>query len=177
MKLVLPSVQYKKSFLDALEEYYVDNSGYRRDLFELNIDDLRNDFDSYIARVLSESVGENLLEGYVPQTTYWLIDKDEFIGRVSIRHRLTKILLEEGGHIGYDIRPSKRKKGYGKKILAVALPKAKELGLSKILVTCDDTNEGSKKIIESNGGILENRLKLHEGKPAKLRYWISVPSF
>ncbi len=116
----------------------------------------------------------NLPPGYVAQTTYWLIDTNEFIGRVSIRHMLTDYLLQEGGHIGYDIRPSKRKLGYGKKILALSLPKAKELGIKKILVTCNETNLGSKKIIEANGGILENRLHLHPGKPAKLRYWITV---
>ena len=61
-----------------------------------------------------------------------------------------------------------------KKILALALPKAQELGLYRVLVTCNETNIGSKKIIEANGGILENRLQLHAGKPAKLRYWISL---
>ena len=108
----------------------------------------------------------------MPQTTYWLIDNDEFIGRVSIRHTLTESLLKEGGHIGYDIRPSKRNMGYGKRILELSLPKAKELEIDKVLVTCNETNTGSKKIIEANGGILENSIEMGEGKPAKLRYWI-----
>lgn len=174
MRLVQPSIQYKDSFLNAVKEYQNEVLDDRRDYLELNIDELQSDFSSYIERVLSESEGKNVPEGYVPQTTYWLIDNDDFIGSVSIRHTLTEHLLKEGGHIGYDIRPSKRKMGYGKRILELALPKAKQLGIQKVLVTCNETNIGSKKIIEANGGILEDRLELHEGKPAKLRYWISV---
>lgn len=174
MHLIKPSTHYENSFIQAVKEYQIANDDDRRDIFDLNIEDLKNNFLHYIENLLSESEGENLPEGYVPQTTYWLIDNDEFIGRVSIRHTLTEFLLQEGGHIGYDIRPSKRGKGYGKKILELALPKAKELGIDKVLITCNETNIGSKKIIESNGGILENKVHLYEGKPAKLRYWIAL---
>lgn len=158
--------------MQALQEYHAVDADDRKDIYELKISDLQNNFAEYIEKLLSESEGENLPEGYVPQTTYWLIDNDEFIGRVSIRHTLTESLLKEGGHIGYDIRPSKRNMGYGKRILELSLPKAKELEIDKVLVTCNETNTGSKKIIEANGGILENSIEMGEGKPAKLRYWI-----
>src|SRR5919202_4348111 len=174
MDLVTPSSQYKDSFIQAVKEYHAVDADNITEIYELNIEELENDFPYYILNLLSESEGKHLPAGYVPQTTYWLIDQGEFIGTISIRHRLTDRLLQEGGHIGYDIRPSKRKMGYGKKILALALPKAQELGLYRVLVTCNETNIGSKKIIEANGGILENRLQLHAGKPAKLRYWISL---
>ena len=174
MDLVTPSSQYKDSFIQAVKEYHAVDADNITEIYELNIEELENDFPHYISNLLSESEGKHLPAGYVPQTTYWLIDQGEFIGTISIRHRLTDRLLQEGGHIGYDIRPSKRKMGYGKKILALALPKAQELGLYRVLVTCNETNIGSKKIIEANGGILENRLQLHAGKPAKLRYWISL---
>lgn len=174
MKLELPSQKYKDSFIKAVKEYHAVDSEDRRDIYKLNVADLQNNFPSFISKLLSETKGENLPEGYVPQTTYWLVDNDEFIGVVSIRHRLTKRLSKEGGHIGYHIRPSKRKLGYGKKILELVLPKAKELRISKALITCNETNIASKKVIEANGGILENRLQLHKGKPAKLRYWISL---
>ena len=174
MELVKPSIHYKDSFLEAIKEFHAIAEDNSKDLYELNIDYLNNNLQLYIAKLLSEAEGENLPEGYVPQTTYWLVDNGEFIGRVSIRHRLTEKLLIEGGHIGYDIRPSKRKMGYGKKILALSLSKAKELVIKKVLVTCNENNIGSKKIIEANGGILENRIEMNEGKPAKLRYWISL---
>ena len=100
------------------------------------------------------------------------IDKGEYVGFVSIRHKLNKHLRQIGGHIGYQIRPSKRKQGYGTLILKLALQKAKKLGIKKALITCDDDNIGSWKIIESNAGILQNKVK-HQDK-LKRRYWITT---
>ncbi len=174
MKLVLPSVEYKDSFIQAIKEYQEKDAEDRRDIYELDVTELQNNFPQYISKLLSQSEGKNLPEGYVPQTVYWLIDNDEFIGRVSIRHTLTEHLLKEGGHIGYDIRPLRRNMGYGNKILELSLPKAKELGINNALVTCSEINIASKKIIESNGGIFENRLQLQKDQPAKLRYWIHL---
>lgn len=174
MKLLLPSVQYKDSFIEAVKEYQSQQQTDRVDIYEINIQDLQQDFSSFISKLLAQSEGNNLPEGYVPQTTYWLVDNDEFIGRVSIRHKLNEFLLKEGGHIGYDIRPSKRKMGYGKKQLVLALEKAKEIGIQKALITCNETNIGSQKIIEANGGVLENMIVISEDKPKKLRYWINI---
>ncbi len=174
MQLVLPSITYRESFLEALHEYHTVKANDRLDIYELSLLSLQTDFPKYIKNLLSESGGKNLPKGYVPQTTFWLIDNDEFIGRLSIRHTLTDSLLKFGGHIGYDIRPSKRQMGYGKKILALGLVQAKALGIEKALITCDVTNVGSKKIIEANGGIFENRLPTEPGKPDKLRYWITL---
>lgn len=174
MQLVLPTVKYKDSFLEALQEYSQETHDDRLDLLSLNPEELRDDFGSYVTRLLEESDGKHLPKGYVPQSTYWLIDGDTFVGRASVRQMLTPELLRIGGHIGYDVRPSKRKMGYGKEILKLALPKAKELGIAKILVTCDETNIGSKKIIEANGGVFENSEPQGNGLPDKLRYWITL---
>jgi len=174
MKLVLPSVTYKESFIQAVKEYHSIDAKDRKDIYSLNIDELQTDFSSYVKQLQERAEGKNLPEEYVPDTTYWLIDNGEFIGRVSLRHTLTESLLKEGGHVGYDIRPSKRNKGYGKRILELALQKAKEQGIHKVLVTCDETNIASKKIIEANGGIFENAIEVKEGKPKKLRYWIKI---
>jgi predicted acetyltransferase len=174
MKLVFPSKKYKNSFLQALSEYQSEKANDRLDIFTLSSDVLQNDFDGYVKRLENEAQGNDLPPGYVSHTTYWLVDNNEFIGRVDIRHTLTKHLLREGGHIGYDIRPSKRNHGYGKKILALALPKAKSFGIKNVLVTCDETNVASKKIIEANGGILENKISVGKGRPKKLRYWFSL---
>jgi len=174
MQLVLPSSEYKESFLEAVKEYQKDKSNDRVDILFLNTTLLKDDFQSYVDKLEDRSHGKNLPNGYVADTTYWLVDNNEFIGRVSLRHELTQNLLREGGHIGYDIRPSKRNNGYGKKALELALPKAKALGITKALITCDETNIGSKKIIEVNGGILENSISMGNGKPQKLRYWIRL---
>ena len=129
MELVIPSRKYKNSFIEAVKEFQAnaetDDRGKR--YRELSIHELEKDFEIYIQRERSHSLGQNLPAGYVPETTYWLVDGNEFVGRVSIRHRLTEHLREIGGHIGYDIRPNKRRQGYGNKILELALPKAREL--------------------------------------------------
>jgi predicted acetyltransferase len=116
----------------------------------------------------------NLPEGFVPATELWLIDREGFIGRTIIRHKLNDRLRVLGGHIGYWIRPACRRKGYGTFAMATALEEANRLGLEKVLVTCDADNLASRKIIEKGGGVLEGA-PAQESPANKLRYWIDVP--
>lgn len=112
---------------------------------------------------------------WIPASTYWLLDNGEIIGEANVRHELTPQLRIEGGHIGYWIRPSRRGQGYGRKILELVLRKAAEdIGITRFLVTCDETNAASKKIIEANGGVLERVQDLGADKPKKLLFWIDV---
>jgi len=175
MELVEPNIKYKDSFLAAVAEYQANKEaiGSRRHYSDLDIDATRSNFSAYIEKLLSQREGKNLPEEHVPVTTYWLVDNDEFIGRVSLRHILSDKLHKDGGHIGYDIRPSMRGRGYGKKILELGLHKAKTLGIENALITCDVGNIPSKKIIEANGGVMENKVMSDEGIE-KLRYWIKV---
>lgn len=111
--------------------------------------------------------------GFVPATLFFLVDNQERIyGAIQIRHELNENLLKIGGHIGYGIRPSERKKGYAGKMLKMALPYAKALGIEKLLITCDKDNLASAKTIINNGGILENEV-LDDGI-VKQRYWITL---
>jgi len=91
---------------------------------------------------------------------------------VRVRQQLTEHLLQIGGHIGYDIRPSKWGKGYGNKILALGLQKAKEMGIEKVRITCDVDNVASRKIIEKNGGVLDSEIPNPETGVNKARFWI-----
>lgn len=165
-------MKYKDSFLQAVKEYASMEAGEREKIYQKEVQEQGENLPAYIKKLAGESEGKNLPEGFVPQSTYWLIDGDEFIGRINIRHTLTPHLLKEGGHIGYYIRPSKRKQGYGKKILELALPLAKKLGIDRVLVTCDVNNTGSRKIIESSGGKLEDIIEISKERPQKCRYWI-----
>ena len=167
VRLVLPSSEYKGSFLEALREFQEEGR-----YTDLDLKELEEDFDTYVHKFLRAAVEPE--EGKVPDTYFWLVDGDEVIGRVSIRHTLNEKLRSVGGHIGYDIRPSKRRLGYGTKLLALALPEAKKLGIDSALVTCDVTNIGSRKIIEANGGVLEDEVPGEEGEPNKLRFWIET---
>jgi len=105
-------------------------------------------------------------EGKVPETLLWWVDGDEYLGRLSIRHQLTDALREFGGHIGYMVRPSARGQGHAGAMLAAALPIARDLGIDPALLTCDADNVGSRRVIESNGGVLEDQ------REDKLRFWV-----
>ncbi len=104
--------------------------------------------------------------GFVPDTELWWVEGDAFLGRIGVRHRLTPTLLEVGGHIGYDVRPSARRRGHATEMLRQALVVAWELGIDPALVTCDVDNAGSRTVIERNGGVLEDR------RGGKLRFWV-----
>lgn len=114
---------------------------------------------------------------YVPSYDYFLVDDDKFIGTISIRIELTPALLNYGGNIGYGVNPKYWNVGYGTRLLALGLQKAKELvQQDQVLITCDDDNVGSYKIIEKNGGILENKLENTDAGETFLtrRYWIAI---
>ncbi len=175
MKLVPPSPEFKESFIGAVKELQSETSTMTtRRYRELSTPELEADFESFVGKERSHAQGKNQPEGYVPQSEFWLVDGGEYIGHVGIRHELNQHLKTIGGHVGYSIRPGKRGKGYGNKILELALPKAKELGIDRVLLTCDATNVVSRKIIEKNGGVLENQVPNPETGIDKLRFWIDV---
>ncbi len=110
--------------------------------------------------------------GRVPASIYWLVDDGEFIGHTSIRHELNAALEQHGGHIGYAIRPTKHRQGYGTAILKLALPMARSLGIQRALLTCADDNFASRKIIEHSGGIFADEVNF-KGNTV-LRFWIDI---
>jgi len=90
-----------------------------------------------------------------PQTVLWWTAGDEYIGRLSIRHRLTPHLLYHGGNIGFEVRPTARRRGHATRMLAAALPLAADLGISPARLDCDVANVASRRVIEKNGGVLD----------------------
>ena len=111
--------------------------------------------------------------GFVTAHTYfWVDETGVIVGAVNLRHSLNDHLLRVGGHIGYGVRPSARRQGHAKAMLAATLPKAKALGLSRVLITCDKTNVGSARTIQLNGGVLENEVE--DDGHIKQRYWIEL---
>lgn len=102
----------------------------------------------------------------MPCTTLWYVDGQTYVGRLAIRHRLTPRLLEAGGHIGFDVRPSARRRGHATAMLRSALPVALELGIDSALLTCDIDNVASRRVIEANGGELEDERR------GRLRFWV-----
>ncbi len=170
MELILPSEKYKNSFLEALAEFHAE--GNERSYDAKKIDE---DFDGFVQEVQDRIAGIDPTKK-VPDTLFWLVNNNEFIGRVSLRHTLNENLKEFGGHIGYYIRPTKRGMGYGTKALELALVEAKKLGLKKVLITCDEDNVGSRKVIEKNGGVLQDIIKtpLNTRNVNLMRWWITL---
>lgn len=164
--LVEPSVDLAAEFLEMAVEFKA--AGDER------YDSALENFAVYLERSSNYAQSLNLMPDRVPECEFWLIDDGKIVASSRLRHRLTPALEREGGHIGYAVRPSERRKGYGMLILALTLEKAKNLGLKKLLITCDTDNTGSAKIIEKNRGKLEGyEISDRSGRQIS-RYWIEL---
>lgn len=117
---------------------------------------------------------ENCPPQWVPATQFVCVRAADrrIVGMIQVRHRFNDYLAEYGGHIGYSVRPDERRKGYAIWMLAHVLPEARKIGLDRVLVTCDDDNEGSRRTIEANGGVFERKTEL-EGDILR-RYWFNL---
>jgi predicted acetyltransferase len=136
-----------------------------------------DDFEALLARLQDCAQGIGIADGFVPHTTWWLVrGASDVVGVVNLRHRLTPALENDGGHIGYGIRPSARRQGLGREILAQALVKARERGLARVRLTCARKNTASAKIIVDNGGVLDSEGFVFERGEFVRRYWIELRS-
>ncbi len=131
-------------------------------------------FTDYVEMLERWKVGKDLPKKFVPNTFLVGVVGKEIVGRVSIRHVLNDFLERYGGHIGYGVIPSCRNLGYASDMLKQVLSEACSLDMSRVLITCDDGNTASMKVIEKNGGILENIVSGDEIDIPKRRYWITI---
>jgi predicted acetyltransferase len=161
--LTKPSEIYRDSYLEALQEFQAEGRH-----LELSLEEVAAHFGDFVQHL------HEIKPGRVPHSYFWLIDGDDYIGRLILRHEVNEHLLQMGGHIGYDIRPSRRRQGYGKLILKYGLDRAKALGLERVLLTCDEDNFGSRRIIESHGGMLENIIEVEQWPAKVCRYWVAL---
>ncbi len=171
LKLVFPDESHEKEYFAMMDEWTAFGG-------RLNPGALRNKGNKYskwLSWVKDDEDVSKIKDGRAAQTLFFLMKEGEerIYGAVSIRHSLNEGLLKTGGHIGYGIRPSERKKGYATAMLALALRKCRELGIMRVLVTCDKDNIDSAKVIQNNGGVLENEVLNEKGMPVQ-RYWIDI---
>jgi predicted acetyltransferase len=129
-------------------------------------------FPQYVARMAAWDRGEQLPAGFVPSAFLVGVVEGEIVGRVSLRYRLNEWLQKIGGHIGYGVRPSARGRGYATAMLRQALKRCPALGIEQALLTCDDTNAASIKVIERCGGVLDGRVADASFAGLRRRYWI-----
>ena len=164
-----PDARFHASVLEAIHEYHAEG---RHAELEAEVFEDVEEFARYCAAMnrgverpgepdfyFSELYGTPLpgqwVDGYVPMTTLWWVAGDEYLGRLSIRHKLTPHLLYHGGNIGFEVRPAARQQGHATAMLAAALPLAAELGIDPARVDCDVANTASRRVIEKNGGVLD----------------------
>jgi predicted acetyltransferase len=170
--LVAPDPRYEASFRALLAEYHAAGEHYFGAGHEARLD---QGFAAYLAHLAEMARGERLPLGMVAEDTFWLVrDGAEVLGASRLRHTLTPALEDVGGHIGYSIRPSVRRQGYGTLQLALTLERARERGLARVLLTCDTANVGSARVIERNGGVLASQGFSALTGTEVSRYWIAL---
>jgi len=171
--LTEPVPQYKESFLEGLREFQEEGR-----MLNYNLQRIQKDFESFLRHTQIQKDRNKISPRLVPTTEYWLIEGDEYsgtyLGTFSLRHELNDMFMRIGGHIGYQVRPSQRLRGYGKELLRLGLQKARQLGFTRVLITCDENNISSQKVIEYNGGKFENSITVEGSSERKLRYWIDL---
>ena len=148
IKLIVPNEAYLQSYQEAYDEYLA----HRVSTYSFT-DPSSCDIFAKFQRYREE---RDLPPNRVGEDKYWLVDdeKQYFIGEIAIRHRLNDALAQRGGHIGYGVRYSEWNRGYGTKMLALALEKAKGMRISPVLITCNDDNLASARVMEKYGFVL-----------------------
>lgn len=176
-ELVRPVTRVRESHVAAMAEFQAEGRGAPEDRTMIGAEIREHgatwhtpDGFAHYVRVLRAEADEDAARpaGIVPATTLWWVEGAQYLGRLAVRHRLTPALLEVGGHIGYDVRPTARRRGHATAMLRAALPVAAALGIDRALVTCDVGNIASRKVIETNGGRFEDE------RNGILRFWVPV---
>ena len=152
--LIKPHMAYMDSYRAAIEEYRARGV---EDFAYPNVSSKRSAL-AYLRRVENFRRGIGIPRGYVPGSSFWLVDGQHYLGSGDVRHYLTESLLKLGGNIGYSINPQFWRHGLGTLQLGLLLQEAKKLHITKPIVTCFDGNTASAKIIEKNGGVLLRKI-------------------
>ncbi|MDD4797139.1 MAG: GNAT family N-acetyltransferase [Eubacteriales bacterium] len=168
LRLALPTQATEAAYWDFIEEWQ--QQGER--IVPFAVSPRGYGYAQWLAHQRAARSADTCAAGWVPSHLYLLLRGDTIVGAIDIRHYLNDHLLMSGGHIGYGVRPTARRRGYATAMLALALPLARALSIDRALITCDDTNVGSARTIEKNGGVLENKIE-DEGKLIR-RYWITL---
>ncbi|PUA80394.1 GNAT family N-acetyltransferase [Nocardioides currus] len=171
--LIEPDVRVRESFLESVEEFLAEGRGGENTMLGLWREKFADRWESedgfadFVAYLHADATPDAPRpDHHVPQSTWWLVEGDRYLGRISCRHALNDWLAEYGGHVGYEIRASARRRGHATWMLRSVLPHVHALGIDPALLTCDDTNVASRKVIEAAGGVFEDQ------RAQKLRFWV-----
>ena len=174
LKLVIPSMEYKEQAIEYINEFIE----YGSEIHGVgNLDHYLDNYEEWLSKVeFNKNMIPGSVPGRVPAETFMLVRESDnrLIGMIDIRMMLNEYLLNYGGHIGYSIRPSERRRGYAMYQLYLALNYCLNKEIDRVLITCNKSNIGSAKTIINSGGVLENEVKDNDGNILQ-RYWIDVP--
>lgn len=171
-RLVYPSKEHEKKAFGYIQEFLE----YKSEIHGTGGLDSYDNYDEWLLKIEKDTDLPDITEDRVPANTYFFVraSDDKIIGMVNIRHKLNEFLFNEGGHIGYSIRPTERKKGYATLMLSLGLQKCRELNLDRVLIICDKVNEASAKVAQNNNGVLEKEVYSEMCSQIIQRYWISL---
>ena len=154
---------YRKAFLDGGES--MDGTGSLR---------WREEPANWLEDNVRCAKWETVPENFVPATQFVCVRDGKIVGMIQVRHALNDYLVKYGGHIGYSVHPDERRKGYASRMLRDALAYCREIGLKKVLITCNADNAGSRTTILKNGGVYENAVREPGEDTDTERYWITL---
>jgi len=175
MSLEVQLITPAKDFADTYREFVADFQAHQEPLVPWVLEWHADPFSDLLGRYADTLQETNLELGFVPHSTFWLIDSEQrLLGVSNLRHRLNERLQRVGGHIGFGIRPSERNRGFATRLLALTLERAKCLSIDRALLTCDEMNLASARVIEKNGGVLDAPYTDENGRVTR-RYWIEIP--
>jgi len=168
LRLIEPNSNYKEKLLENIDDYRKNKEFNYVEMYEKASDD----FEQYVSTLIKHSYGKDLPSGWtIPYSTYWLINNDgDIVGVSRIRHNE----LSLHGHIGYDVPPRYRNKGYATELLRLSLEKAKIIGLDQVVITCNEKNLPSIKVICNNNGILVKKIFDYVDNIVYLQYIIHL---
>ncbi|MGI9287278.1 MAG: GNAT family N-acetyltransferase [Pseudomonadales bacterium] len=166
--LVPPSLEYEQSY----GAYIVELGDEERYPFPLDFE--HHDFGALLQRLSDFSNGTNIPEGFVPSSTFWLVDGAEIIGVTNLRHYLNERIRRCGGHIGLGVRPSFRGRGIGNLLMALTIQEARKRGIREIHIHCHKGNAASARMIVSNGGVLDSEVSDGESAEVVQRYVVAA---
>lgn len=172
-ELILPTVLLHDSWLESRDEWGRGAPQAGSGLRPGDEVDSAAGFARWVARLLRDGdVSVPPEVGKVHATHWWVVEDGQYLGAIALRHELNDFLLRAGGHIGYGIRPSARRRGLATWAVRQVLAVARAHGIERVLITCDDRNVGSARVIESQGGVLEDVRATELGQTR--RYWVDL---
>lgn len=172
MKLIKPDENYKNQILEYRQEF-INASSSMDGCGSLS---RMEDPSEWLNQVKSLANVETVPSNFVQSTQFIYVREvdNKLVGMIQVRHYFNDFLEKYGGHIGYSVRPSERKKGYAGLMLKECLQYCKSIGLNRVLLTCKESNEGSRKTILKNGGIYEKTVFCERDSVNLERYWIEL---